>query len=159
MPKMGMDPQLTRGALAAMVAEAARAHPNEACGLLLGRVEDGAERITAIRPAANVAADPTRHFEIDPATLIAALRAERERGPERGPELGPEPGKATDGQGDVLLGWYHSHPAGEATPSATDRASAPRDGRLWAIIARGTVRLWRDGAQGFEMLPTRLADG
>ena len=146
-PKMGMDPQLTRGAAAAMVAQAARAHPQEACGLLLGVRADGGERITAIRPAANVAPDPTRHFEIDPATLIAALRAEREAA------------GAGAGVGPTLLGWYHSHPTGEANPSATDRACAPRDGRLWAIIAQGQVRLWRDAADGFEMLSTRLVDG
>ena len=142
-PKMGMDPIMTRGALAAMVGEAARAHPQEACGLLLGeRGADGQERITAIRPATNVAPDPRRHFEIDPAVLIAALRAERE------------------GMGDLaLLGYYHSHPTGAAVPSATDSANAGRDGRLWAIIAAGQVRLWRDGAGGFEMLPTCLAQG
>ena len=127
-----------------MVAEAARAHPHEACGLLLGRRDDGGtERIMAITPAANVAPDPTCHFEIDPTTLIAALRAER----------------GGHGGALALLGWYHSHPRGEAIPSATDRASAPGDGRLWAIIAGDTVRLWRDGADGFEMLPTRLSDG
>jgi proteasome lid subunit RPN8/RPN11 len=142
---MGTNPILTRGALAAMLAEAARAHPAEACGLLLGEriagQAGGQERITAIAPTANVAADPTRHFEIDPAALIAALRAERR------------------GEGLALLGWYHSHPSGDATPSAVDQASAPRDGRLWAIIAGGTVRVWRDAAGGFEALPTGLGDG
>jgi proteasome lid subunit RPN8/RPN11 len=124
-----------------MIAEAARAHPAEACGLLLGERSRGQERITAITPTANVAADPARHFEIDPAALIAAHRAERLA------------------EGPVLLGWYHSHPSGDATPSAADQASAPRDGRLWAIVAAGTVRLWRDAAAGFEALPTGLADG
>ena len=147
--KMGTDPQLTRGALAAMLAQAARAHPAECCGLLLGvRAEGalgGAECITAIAPAANVAADPTRHFEIDPAALIAALRAERAGGQNIGEQ--------------ALLGWYHSHPAGEAIPSATDQAAAPRDGRVWAIIAKGAVRLWRDGAFGFEALPLHLVEG
>ena len=147
--KMGTDPQLTRGALAAMLAQAARAHPAECCGLLLGvrwaEAGEGAcgeaECITAITPTAKVAADPTRHFEIDPAALIAALRAEREGGEQ------------------ALLGWYHSHPAGEAIPSATDQANSPRDGRVWAIIAEGAVRLWRDGPLGFEALPLLLVEG
>ena len=138
---MGTNPILTRGALAAMLAEAARAHPNEACGLLLGERRGAREHIVATVPTANVAPDPTRNFEIDPAALIAAHRAERA------------------GEGLALLGWYHSHPSGDAAPSATDRASAPRDGRLWAIIAGGGVRLWRDAAAGFEALPTGLADG
>ena len=143
--KMGTDPQLTRGALAAMLAEAARAHPAECCGLLLGPRGEGvlgrAECITAIAPTANVAADPTRHFEIDPTALITAFRAEREGGEQ------------------ALLGWYHSHPSGEAIPSATDQASSPRDGRVWAIIAKGAVRLWRDGPFGFEALPLLLVEG
>ncbi len=130
-----------------MLAEAAGARPKEACGLLFGtrgQGVEGQERITAIRPAANVAEDPTRHFEIDPATLIAALREERAGA-----------GRA----GLALLGWYHSHPVGEAIPSAQDRACASGDGRIWAIIAQGQVRLWRDCAHGFEMLPTCLAPG
>ncbi len=40
----------------------------EVCGLLFGT----AERIAAIAPAANVAPDPARHFELDPAALIGA---------------------------------------------------------------------------------------
>ena len=147
--KMGTYPQQTRGTLtksaqAAMLREAARAHPLECCGLLLGPRGEGAAGgagcITTIAPAANVAADPARHFEIDPAALIAAHRAEREGGM-------------------ALCGWYHSHPCGEAAPSATDAAFAPHDGRVWAIIADGAVRLWRDGPYGFEALPTRLVEG
>ena len=145
-PKMGMDPILTRGALAAMLAQAAHAHPQEACGLLLGlRTADGGERITTIRPAANVAPEPVRHFEIDPAVLIAAYRDERE-------------GARDNRDGLALLGWYHSHPSGGGKPSLTDQACALGDGRLWAIIAQGAVHLWRDGPLGFEMLPTRLGD-
>ena len=149
---MGIDPILTRGAYAAMLAQAARAHPLECCGLLLGQRGDGlagaAECISAIAPAANVAADPTRHFEIDPAVLIAAHVAEREDAKREGAGGSP-----------ALLGWYHSHPSGLPTPSATDQASSPRDGRIWAIIGDGAVRLWRDGPFGFEALPTRLVDG
>src|SRR6185503_12046732 len=78
-------------------AEAARAHPREACGLLLGR----GTRIEGIAPAANVHPEPLTRFEIDPAALIAAHRAARAGGPE-------------------LVGYYHSHPAGHPLPSATD---------------------------------------
>ena len=53
------------------------AESNEVCGLLLG----AGRRIDAILPAANVASDPARHFELDPATLIAAHRAARAGGP------------------------------------------------------------------------------
>ncbi len=133
---MGMDPVLTSGVLATLREEAAKAHPLECCGLLLGQ---GA-RVEEARPAANVHPDPARHFEIDPAALIAALRAARGGGPQ-------------------VLGYYHSHPTGLAEPSATDRAMASGDGRIWAIVAGSGVQLWRDGADGFQPLPLRLAAG
>ena len=102
-----------------IVARAA-ADDREICGLLLGQ----AGRIEAIAPAANVAADPARHFELDPAALIAAHRAARSGGPS-------------------VIGHYHSHPSGVAIPSATDAACAMPDGTLWLIVAGEAVRLWR----------------
>ncbi len=130
-----MEIQLTSGALATLLEEATRAHPQECCGLLLGQ---GA-RIDRVVPAANVHPDPERHFEIDPATLIAAHRAER-------------------AGGRKLLGYYHSHPNGRAEPSAEDNAMAERAGRIWAIIAAGNVLLWRDGAERFVALSSRVVD-
>ena len=112
-------------ALAAIVGHAAVAWPVEACGLLMGR-GDGVE--TAIA-AANVAADPTTAFEIDPAALIAAHRAARSGAP-------------------PIVGWYHSHPNGVAAPSPTDAARAAPDGRLWLIAAGGQVAAWRSCAAG-----------
>lgn len=131
-----MELMVTRGTIAALIAAARGALPRECCGLLLGQ----GRRIALAQPAANVHADPLRHFEIDPAALIAAHRAARAGGLE-------------------LLGYYHSHPNGLAGPSAQDRAMASGDGRVWAIIAAGAVIWWRDTANGFEPLPTCFADG
>lgn len=100
----------------------AAADDHEVCGLLLG----SHDRIGAIAPAANVAADPARHFELDPAALIAAHRAARAGGPK-------------------IIGHYHSHPSGIAAPSATDAACAAPDGNLWLIVAAGEATLWRAG--------------
>ena len=112
-----------------MLAEAERAHPHEACGLLLGQ----GERITAIRPAANVHPEPARFFEIDPQALIGAHRSARSGGAE-------------------LIGYYHSHPVGPPEPSATDRAHGTGDDRVWAIVGERTIRFWRDTKDGFEPL-------
>lgn len=101
------------------------AAPREACGLLFG--EGGA--IDAASIAANVAENPLIHFEIDPAALFAAIRAERAGGP-------------------VLAGYWHSHPSGDATPSATDAAMAAPDGKLWLIVASGAVTGWQAVANG-----------
>ena len=68
-------PQLTvtRTAISAMIEAARSALPQEACGLLLG----AGGRVERFERTANVAADPHRHFEIDPKALIAAHKAER----------------------------------------------------------------------------------
>ncbi|WP_298194720.1 M67 family metallopeptidase [Novosphingobium sp.] len=127
---------LTQSAHAAILDAAALAALHEACGLLLGT----GSHIAAAIPTANVHPDPARHFEIDPAALIAAHKAAREGGPK-------------------LIGYFHSHPNGLARPSATDAASASGDGRIWAIAAAGAVTLWRDGASGFEALSYQVKEG
>ena len=137
---MGMELKLTSGILATLRQEAQIAAPNEACGLLLGRVDAAGAVVTAIAPAANVAPDPARHFEIDPAALIAAHKAER-------------------AGGLALIGYYHSHPTGLCLPSSTDAAMAQHDGRVWAIIAGDRVEFWRDEQSGFEALSTRPLAG
>ena len=127
---------ITASALATLRDAAQNAHPLEACGLLLGQ---GAT-ITRAQITANCAAEPARHFEIDPATLIAAHRAAR-------------------AGGAALLGYFHSHPAGPASPSPTDCAMAARDGRIWAIVAGNAVAFWRDALSGFEPLSYGVVGG
>ncbi|MDZ4139434.1 MAG: M67 family metallopeptidase [Erythrobacter sp.] len=124
-----MELEVTRDALTTMRAAAAAAHPQEACGLLLGE----GPRITAARVTANVHPAPATHFDIDPQALINAHRAARAGGAQ-------------------VLGYFHSHPIGAAEPSSTDRAMAAHDGRVWAIIAGDEVRLWRDGDADFVAL-------
>lgn len=128
---MGSGLRVSRSALAALLAEAEKAHPLECCGLLWAGEADGeAFDVARIEPCANVAANPADSFEIDPAALIAAHKAER----------------AGEGR---LAGYYHSHPNGRVEPSERDRARANGDGRVWGIIADGEVTWWRDGAEGF----------
>lgn len=113
-------------ALLQQIVDAAAASPQaEVCGLLFGTPH----AITAVAACANVAADPARHFEIDPAALLAAHRAARN-------------GAA------AVVGHYHSHPSGHAVPSPRDAAAALPDGSLWLIAARGEVRAWRAVDEG-----------
>lgn len=121
--------------IATVIAETARAAPAECCGLLLG-----GETIEQAQPAANVAADPLRHFEIDPQALICAHRAARGGGPQ-------------------VLGYYHSHPTGHPVPSPTDCEHSAGDGRVWAIVADGAVGFWADGPTGFAALSYAVVDG
>ena len=68
-----MEMVVTSGAKATLLTEAAAAHPEEACGLLLGQ----GSVISQALPVRNVHGDPRSHFELDPAALIAAHRAAR----------------------------------------------------------------------------------
>ena len=131
-----MEIAVTSGALVTLTQQSLGSGLLECCGLLLGR----GGVIQTIQPCANIHAQPARHFEIDPAALIAAHRAAREGGP-------------------ALLGYYHSHPTGRAEPSATDQASASGDGRIWAILAGAEIGWWRDSPEGFEALPLRVIAG
>ena len=98
---------------------------NECCGLLRG----SDRKVIAVQWAANVAADPSRNFEIDPAALIAVHKDARTGGV-------------------PLLGYFHSHPNGLARPSASDIAQAASDGLIWLIIAGGAVTAWQPIAIG-----------
>ncbi len=94
--------------------------PAECCGLLYGKEAC----VTGIELTANVAENPLRHFEIEPARLIAAMRAAR--------------GGAVN-----VIGHFHSHPIGNAVPSEHDACSAEADGRYWLIVAGNDIRAWK----------------
>jgi len=118
--------EISSDLLRALAAAAAASPDAEICGLLLGT----ADAIEAHRPCRNVAPDLARAFEIDPAALLAAHRVARAGGP-------------------AVIGHYHSHPGGRATPSPTDAAAAAGDGALWLILgADGAIGAWRAVAGG-----------
>ncbi|HVF93446.1 MAG TPA: Mov34/MPN/PAD-1 family protein [Sphingomonas sp.] len=121
-------------------AAAAAAPQQEVCGLLLGT--EG--RIDAAQSCNNVAADPARRFELDPAALIAAHRAAR-------------------AGGAAIVGHYHSHPSGLPVPSGYDADAASADGAVWLIVAGGEVNAWRAVEAGavhgrFEAVELRIDD-
>ena len=119
-----MGVRISSELLARIVADAVGS-PDEICGLLFG----APDRIDAAEPCRNVAADPRRQFEIDPAQLLAAHRAARKGGP-------------------AIVGCYHSHPGGAAGPSARDAADAEPNGWLWLIVGVGEAQLFRAVASG-----------
>lgn len=121
---------------AAQIVADANANPEtEICGLLIG----DADQIVAILPTANVAIDPSRHFEVDPSALFVAMRHER------------------NGGGRVI-GHYHSHPTGDGKPSETDAAMIRHTGELWLIAASGELSAWRaNGENSFDCVALILA--
>jgi proteasome lid subunit RPN8/RPN11 len=112
---------------ATLVAHARREAPSECCGLLLG---DG-DAIVEAHPARNLAADPSRHYLVDPRDHLAAIRRARGRKLE-------------------VVGGYHSHPASAAKPSQTDADSGFSD-FLFVIVGLGAAQpdvagwTWTDG--------------
>ena len=126
---------VTRSVLEALHIAARGAYPKECCGLLIGR----GTRISAIQETRNIHPTPETHFEVDPVALIAAHRTER-------------------AGGAAIAGYYHSHPFGAPEPSATDRASAAGDGKVWAIIGQDELRLWRDDPDDFSSLSYHVID-
>jgi proteasome lid subunit RPN8/RPN11 len=86
---------------AAIVAHARQENPAECCGLLLGLGDEVVEAV----PTLNRAADPRRHYLVDPQEHFQTIRRARERSLQ-------------------VIGVYHSHPRSSAAPSATDEDEA-----------------------------------
>lgn len=89
-----------------------RVPEQECCGLLAGR--EGV--ITDVFPAANVAADPTKGYEIAPKEIVGMMREFREQKLE-------------------FLGIYHSHPNGKNEPSARDIELAYYSEAAYVIVS------------------------
>jgi desampylase len=115
---------ISRAVLDQILTHAAGQPEKEVCGLLLGE----AGLISAARPAANVASDSGRMFELDPAVLLAAHKAAR-------------------GGGPAIVGHYHSHPNGNPSPSPADAGQA-ESGLLWLIVAGERAALYEARQDG-----------
>ena len=112
----------------------ARAHPEECCGILLGKVAGSDVRIEQIVPAENIAAgDRRRSYQVDWKTLFDTIRRVRN-------------------SSQQVVGFYHSHPTSRCEPSEEDRREAWPD-RSYVIIAMKdgpsmTITSWRAGRLG-----------
>jgi proteasome lid subunit RPN8/RPN11 len=116
--------RISSESLAAIRAHAAETPDREVCGLLLGTVE----AVEAVQRCANISDTPATAFEIDPAALIAAHKAER-------------------AGGASVIGHYHSHPNGVCAPSARDAENA-QIGQIWIIVAGDQLSGWKAGVGG-----------
>ncbi|MBI4460130.1 MAG: M67 family metallopeptidase [Acidobacteria bacterium] len=82
------------------------AYPNECCGVLLGKEQNGRKVVVDILPLPNAREDsPRNRFLILPEDLLHSDREARRRGLD-------------------ILGFYHSHPDHPARPSEYDREHA-----------------------------------
>ena len=87
-----------------LVAHCRKEAPDEACGVLGGRLFAGGQRAVLSVPVANVLADP-RRYRMDPRGLMAAFDRIEDAGLEE-------------------VAYFHSHPASAPIPSKTDIAEA-----------------------------------
>jgi proteasome lid subunit RPN8/RPN11 len=121
--------QIGSAVLRAILAHARAEAPNECCGLLVG----AGLAVAGAVPARNVRASPTR-FLIDPADHFRTIRLARLAGLR-------------------VIGAYHSHPASDPVPSATDLAES-HDAELVHMIvslragSADAVRCYRLPAAG-----------
>ena len=83
-------------------------------------------------PSGNQAADPIHQFLLDPVTHFDALRRARARGLD-------------------VVGFYHSHPISDPTPSPTDLAGASYPDHVYVIV--------RPLAAGCEARAFQLSEG
>ncbi|MEZ4395258.1 MAG: Mov34/MPN/PAD-1 family protein, partial [Polyangiales bacterium] len=125
-------------ALQAILTAASAAAPREACGLLLGGREGEAAVVVAAPETGNVAANPARAFEMDPGEVVALHGVAAARGL-------------------AVIGAWHSHPAGQASPSAEDLAAA-WPGHALLIVAGGRARAFVPTPEGARVLPMTEAD-
>jgi proteasome lid subunit RPN8/RPN11 len=99
-----------------------QAYPEEACGVLLGRLEELDAVVVRLIACRNAAPEPCRRYAIAPAGLIAAQQQAQDEGLE-------------------ILGFYHSHPDHPAAPSATDLREAHWTGYIYLICGVEKGRL------------------
>lgn len=123
---------IPRDVAEAMLAHARRELPNEACGILAGRL-DGPDtgRAEAFHPARNAEASPLRYsvHDDDLRRIVFAI----------------------DDAGEDLVAIFHSHTRSPAVPSATDRRAAMYPGAFYVLAtladpaadAERALRAWR----------------
>ena len=104
--------------LAALIARAEGAFPNECCGLLLGTKSACVAQIETIRTMRNAAAEPQRGFEFEAREQLQAYRE-------------------ADAAALEVIGHFHSHPNGRRGPSPTDLelARVQMTPDFWLILA------------------------
>lgn len=95
---------------------AEQAWPNECCGVLIGHRRGDRAVVHRLQPCANVAREPRRRYEIDAAELVTAQRLARD-------------------VAEQIVGFYHSHPEHDASPSPQDREQACWPGVSYLIVA------------------------
>ena len=99
-----------------LVRQAYRGDDEEICGILGGEYSEERSRVTSVYQAENAADVPTVRYYIDPEEQLELT-------------------ERIEAEGDEVIGFYHSHPAGPSEPSDTDAERATWPDRSYVIVA------------------------
>lgn len=119
-----------------IVRQGYRGDEEEICGLLGGEYGSDRTVVASVHQAENVAEVPPVRYAIDPADQLALT-------------------EDIEADGEEVVGFYHSHPAGPPQPSATDADRATWPDHSYVIAAFdgypyvGSWR-WRADEETFE---------
>ena len=128
-----------------LLAAYAGAEREEPCGVLLGRIEEGSARILKAPQVPNSHPRPDRAFRIAPQDILEVVRGARE-------------------EGLTVVGFWHGHLEGPATPGEADiegleaAEALSRSARLLVILGAGAgrapvMRAWTRGPEGPREIP------
>jgi proteasome lid subunit RPN8/RPN11 len=135
---------LSRSAYDAVLDHASADAPREACGALLGRRGDDRVRADAVRRVPNVADAPRVTYELDPEATLAVF-------------------DEAEAAGRDVVGFYHSHPAGPAHMSGTDRERASWPGYVYVLASLAArppiLDAWTWTGERFERETVAVRDG
>lgn len=113
---------------------------HEVCGLLGGEIRTGTAIVSRIVATRNSSPQPAIAYTVAPEDFIAAFYA-------------------FEKDGLALVGVYHSHPQGSATPSLTDRAEATLPHAVYVILAYDKenliIRAWNFHEGRAKLIPLR----
>ncbi len=104
--------------------DAKRRAPEEACGVVAGRVRGSFKLALAAIPCANASVAPEAEYEIPPEELLRAA-------------------EQIEAEGLEVVGFYHSHPFGSPVPSGIDQSRAAWEGASYLIATpEGELASW-----------------
>ena len=130
--------ELSESLLAQIKTHGAQTYPYEGCGLLLGRMENGRNIVTAVRPMANVWPDQEEQRVRFRIAEEDWYKVEMD---------------AMMGRGPDIVGIFHSHPDSEPDASPRDLAWANFSGYSYLItkVAQGQPA----HSRSWQLLPDR----
>ena len=108
--------------------------PYEACGVLVGTIEEDTAVVEKAVPITN-ANRTTRSFELEPKEFYNAWNNAEKNDTE-------------------IVGVYHTHPRSSAVPSLWDRETMENDPGVWLIAGADGMKayVWDDGVKAVEIV-------